>query len=108
MGYRFAYGYWPSVTVVVVICCTVWTNCCTPAPAGIVSLVVVMRLPPWLAYMDTETWTESSGEVGGTLKPSCPLNCIPPFTDDKSVLAVPRPVFDVASYALPVAYSWVP
>jgi hypothetical protein len=74
VGYVFAYGYWPSVTVVVVTCSTVWTDCCTRAPAGIVSPVVVMRLPPWLAYMETEIWTESPGEVGDALKPSCPLN----------------------------------
>ena len=88
--YGPGYGSWLSVTVVVVICCAA-------ASTEIVSPVVVMGLPPWLLYMETEIWTESPAEVGGVVKPSCPLNSVPPFTDDKSVLAVPRLAFDVAS-----------
>jgi len=45
----------------------------------------------------------SVGEVGSRLKLSCPLNSVPPLTDGRTVFAVPKPMFDVASYALPVA-----
>jgi len=53
--------------------------------------------------MVAEIWTASVGDAGGKLKLSCPLNCVPPFTGDITVLAVPKAVFVVASYALPVA-----
>jgi len=42
------------------------------------------------------------------LKPSWPLKVVPPSGDCRTVLTVPRPTFEVASYALPVAYSWLP
>ena len=45
---------------------------------------------------------------GGRLKPSCPLNVVPLLTDCRTVLTEPKPAFDVASYALPVAYNWLP
>jgi hypothetical protein len=45
--------------------------------------------------------------VGGRLKPNCPLNVVPPSVDCRTLFTVPRPTFDVASYALPVAYSWL-
>lgn len=45
---------------------------------------------------------------GGRLKFSCPLNVTPPSADCSTVLTEPRAVFDVMSYAFPVAYSWLP
>ena len=46
--------------------------------------------------------------VGGRLNPSCPLNVIPPSVDCRTLLTVPKPTFDVASYALADAYIVLP
>jgi len=40
---------------------------------------------------------------GGRLKFSCPLKVVPPLTDCSTVLTEPKPLFDVESYAFPVA-----
>jgi len=72
-------------------------------PTWIVSLVVVRRLPPCPSYTETEIWTASPCCVGGRLKPSWPLNSGPPFTEDKTVFVEPKAMFEVVSYALPVA-----
>ena len=46
--------------------------------------------------------------VGGRLNPNCPLYVFPPSVDCRTVLTVPRPVFEVASYALAEAYMVLP
>ena len=46
--------------------------------------------------------------VGGRLNPSCPLKVMPPSVDCRTLLTVPKPTFDVASYALPDAYRVLP
>ena len=42
------------------------------------------------------------------MKPNWPLKVVPPSVDCSTVLTEPKPAFDVASYAFPVAYSWLP
>ena len=97
------YWYWSTVTVVVIICC----SGCGSAPTSSVSLVWVRRLPPWPLYMETEICNESVGDGGNRVKASCPLNCVPPFTGERGAFAEPKLMFEVTSYALPVAYSCV-
>jgi hypothetical protein len=46
--------------------------------------------------------------VGGRLKPNCPLKVMPPSGDCRTLFTEPKATFEVASYALPVAYSWLP
>ena len=95
-----AYGNGSWVTVVVTVtCCT----CCTPVPTSTISLDAASGAPPWLPYTETEISIESPRVVEGRLKPNWPLNSAPPLTDVKTVLAEPKPVFEAASYALPVA-----
>jgi hypothetical protein len=52
--------------------------------------------------------TVSPWDVGGRLKPNCPLNVVPPSGDCRTLFSDPRATFEVASYALAVAYSWLP
>jgi hypothetical protein len=46
--------------------------------------------------------------VDGRLKPNCPLNVLPPSVDCRRLFTVPKPTFEVASYALPDAYIVLP
>ena len=64
---------------------------------------MVTRLPPGLLYTEAVIWIESVGDAWNWLKPSCPVNSVPPLREDRVAVAVPKAVFEVASYALPVA-----
>jgi hypothetical protein len=86
---------------------TCWT-CWFPVTAWNVSLVELTRAPYWLLYRETEIVTVSPWVAGGRLNPNCPLKVVPPSVDCRTLFTVPRATFEVASYALPVAYSWLP
>ena len=73
-----------------------------------VSLVEVIGVPYWLLYRETLIVTVSPWLVGGRLKLNCPLKVVPPSGDCRTLFTVPRATFEVASYALAVAYSWLP
>jgi len=79
------------------------TTCCwIPLPTWIVSPVAVIWLPVG-SLIETDSCTVWPCVEGGRLKFSCPLNVVPPSTDCSTVLTEPKLMFDVESYAFPVA-----